>query len=303
MSIQLSAIPAVIAAGLLWSTAGIIGESVVVSPLMLAEIRLGVAAVALLAFVGIPRTTAMLKQTSWPAVLGAVFGMGAFQWSYFTAVAMTGAAFATWISVATGPLWAATIAGIGHPLPRHGLLQWAAVCIALVFMMMGGDVSPVGLLYSLAAGLAYAIFAVAANQAAANSSDSGLRAEGSLAVTGLALFGGALAMLPVAWPAFAQTDISQLRILDLGWLAFLGLGSTALAYFLFGQGVSQLTAERALSLQWIQPIATELAGVCTPGYRPSLAHFVGVTILTATLLHRSHTVEGGSNNYTNYSKC
>jgi DME family drug/metabolite transporter len=290
MSSKLGAGLAVMSAGLLWASAGVIGEASTLPPLVLAEIRLGMGAAALFLVVGLRRTKRVLGGTNWRTMAGAVVGIGLFQWGYFAAVASTGASFATWGTVATGPLWAAAIARMGRsqlPSVQGGRLpMYWAVGLGLALMAIEVRLALTGLLTTLSAGLAYAVYAASANQASI-ADDIRSRADGSLTLTALALAGGALTLLPLAWPAFSELKDLSLQTADLGRIAFLGLGSTALAYFLFANGVSRLGAEKALSFQWIQPVATDILYACTPDCRLSPIHIAGMVLLTVALLGNS----------------
>ena len=273
-------------AGLLWASAGMIGASTDFSPLLLAEVRLGTAAVVLLALLGPQRVGRVFAGLRGNLILGAVAGMGLFQWSFFLAVAHAGASFATWASVATSPLWAAVLSAPGtrRRTTVTGILACVAVGSGLALLAIGGGISLTGFIVCMPVGLAYALYAVSATRAARDAAVS-TGADASLTITAIALAGGALVLLPLAWhPLVAELGGHSWRSRDIVRLAFLGLGSTALAYLLFARGLHRLTAKSALSLQWVQPVATEIFSASAPGYALAPIRIAGMALLSITML-------------------
>jgi DME family drug/metabolite transporter len=268
-------------AGLLWASAGLIGQAAGFPALVLAELRLAGAALVLCAVLGLPRLWRALAAQRAGVMLAAILGMAAFQWSYFAAVAHAGASFATWTSVATGPLWAAALSRLAGVRSDERKLPGAVpITSGLLLMLAGQPVPLAGLGFSLLAGFAYALYAVAADRAAAIAA-----ARGSLSITALALAGGAVALLPLSGallPTALQHHIWQLR--DIASFSFLALGSTAFAYWLFARGLSRLSAEKALALQWVQPVATQVLASCVAGYHLGLLPLLGMALITLALV-------------------
>ncbi|WP_374500069.1 EamA family transporter [Zoogloea sp.] len=286
MKSQFGAGLAAISAGLLWASAGAIGEVSVLPPVLLAEIRLGVGGVALLCLVGFPQLARAVRQLSWTAMAGAVIGVSGFQWAYFAAVANAGVSFATWGSVAVGPLCAGAIQEYFWPSSRsedpHRIPILLGVVGGLCLIAIAQHVSGRGVLLTLATGLAYAIYATCAGQAA-KITQAGSGASGTLCVTALSLTGGGLTLLPLAFPMLSNIHDAP-AMADLARILFLGLASTALAYYLFAHGIHRLGPEKALSFQWVQPIATEFLHLGGSGALPSSTHVAGMALATAALL-------------------
>src|SRR5690348_14963176 len=172
-SSELRASLAVCGAGLLWASAGLIGQYSGCSALVLAELRLAGAALALGAVLGPSRLRLALGAQRAGVMLAAMAGMAVFQWSFFAAVAQAGAAFATWTSVASGPLWAAVLSRLSGVRAGDADRSAAGVAVlGLLLMLWGQPVPLAGLGFSLLSGLAYALYVVAAGRAAAISARS-----------------------------------------------------------------------------------------------------------------------------------
>jgi len=275
---------AVAGAGLLWASAGLIGDGLPLPPVVLAEVRLAGSALALAILIGPRRLLRCLTPLPWSGLLLAALGMGLFQWSFFASVKVGGASFATWVTVVSGPLWVALLAGKG--LPWTGTLLGA---LGIALLMNGAAIPPEALAWSLPTGLAYALYAEATGRAARGDASG---AAGGLAVTAVALAGGALGLLPLLPGQIDALPALPWPVAWFGQLVFLGVGSTALAYALFAWGLGHLSAERALSLQWVQPVATELlCAALTPAYQVNPLYLAGAGVLALSMLTRSIAAE------------
>ncbi|MBL8438575.1 MAG: EamA family transporter [Zoogloeaceae bacterium] len=278
---------AVMGAGLLWASAGAIGEGSTLPPLLLAELRLGIGGLALFVLLGRPQICRLVAQLGWKPLAIAVLGVGGFQWAFFAAVVQAGASFATWGSVATGPIWARAITGRLASEPNsahsHNLTTVLGVAGGLGLLAIAQGISLQGVLLTLATGLAYALYATAANPAS-TTNRVGSDAGHTLTITAFALLCGALTLVPFAFPLIADIEFTTLGMADFARIVVLGLASTAFAYCLFAYGIRRLGAEKALSFQWVQPIATEFLGCSGTSALTSPAQAVGTMLLTAALL-------------------
>lgn len=246
---------AVIAAGLLWTSAGWMAEAFPsdLPPIGLAEARLLLGGGALLLWTGPRRTKAALA--TWPtrALMAAVGAMAAFQWGFFVSVAALGSGTAVLLTTAIGPAAAQSIAAArtGNRLGR----RWgvAATLLGLAGLAAAADSAGAwtGVLAAVTSGIAYAVYA---EITARTGRESGQERQ-SLVITGIALTGAGLLLTPVAFQS--QWSVPTPR--SLGVLLYLGLVATALAYGLFARGLHVLAAETALGLLVVQPLAA-LAG-------------------------------------------
>ncbi|MRR56679.1 MAG: hypothetical protein EG824_00460 [Deltaproteobacteria bacterium] len=276
----------VFVAGLLWASAGLIGGQIALSSLALAEFRLMMAAVVLilvLAIKNIPLWS--VAKANRRVVCLAALGMAGFQWSFFFAVQKTNASFATWASVASGPLCVHLIKE-ARSIYRHRALDFGAVALGLGLMAIADELSGVGILSSLAAGLCYALYAISVMQVEVPDKRYS-EFDVNLMSTGLALFGSAIMILPFAAFEFASFPIAEISPGDCFRLVLLGMLSTTTAYLLLALGMNRLSAEQALRLQWVQPIATEIFSYLLDGATPSSGFAIGMGLLLLSLLNLS----------------
>lgn len=282
------AVLAVISAGILWATSGVIGKVTDAPPLVLTEFRLVGGSAILAALLGINRIVQLLRQTSSPILITAAAGMALFQWSFFEAVKVSGASFATWATVAIAPVWATLIAELFKPTSSQNkttrqLWFFASIMLGLILMGVACNLSGTGVFLVLLGSASYAAYASAASLISyghGQSSDS----NSSLLVTTFALGGGALLLLPLAWTPTMEGLRGSWNISHLASFAFLVFGSTALAYYLFAMGVSQIGARKALTFQWVQPVATELLISGPPNTDHAPFYFLGMSLVLFSLI-------------------
>ncbi|WP_336209683.1 EamA family transporter [Nonomuraea sp. LPB2021202275-12-8] len=268
---------AVVAAAVLWGTAGTAGLLVSADSIALAAARLviGGAALALFAGAGIGRA---LRR---PSLLLAAVAVAAYQLCFFAAVARTGVAIGTVVAIGSGPVFTGLLSWAMHgqrPSVRWVLATAAAVagCVALIAgggAQAGGQVLS-GVLFALLGGLLYAFYAVSAARAIGRGAPSG-------AVMGVLFGGAAVIMLPVLlWQG-------------LGWLAeprgllavlYLGLGTTALSYFLYGRGLRTTPVATAATLALAEPAVAALLGLVVLGERLAPISIAGLGLLAVSLV-------------------
>ncbi|MEU7893464.1 EamA family transporter [Nonomuraea sp. NPDC049152] len=258
----------VLAAAVLWGTAGTAGLLITADPVSVAAARLVIGGLVL-AFMarGVRITPALL--------LGAV-AVAAYQLCFFAAVSRTGVAIGTVVAIGSGPVFTGL-------LSRQFSARWAAAtaaaiagCAALVAGggAQAGDQVVEGVLLALLGGLLYAFYAVTAARAI----DAGAPSDGVMGV----MFGGAAAiMLPI------------LIATGPGWLAeprgllaalYLGLGTTALAYFLYGRGLRTTPVATAATLALTEPAVAALLGLVVLHETLSPVSWGGLVLLGVSLV-------------------
>jgi drug/metabolite transporter, DME family len=293
------------------------------TPLGVGTARLAIGGAALVAVLpllgGRPRDAVRMWRT--PAGLLAGVCTAGYQVAFFAAVASAGVAVGTLVTIGSGPLFAGLLAwAVLGSRPTRGWVAATAACVAgLVLLSSPGllaltDVAGAaggsatagsgdsgsatggsggsgpgdegsgedgraplsvagGLSLALAAGAAYAGYTVAAKRLL----DAGQRAPDVMA----AAFGlGGLLLLPL------------LATQPLGWVAtpsgaalalYLGLGTTTLAYLLFGRGLRVLPAGPVTTLVLTEPLVATALGVGLLGERLPAAGVAGVGLLVAGL--------------------
>ncbi|PRX61372.1 DME family drug/metabolite transporter [Nonomuraea fuscirosea] len=291
---------AVVGASVLWGTAGTAGLLVTADSVALAAARLviGGAALALLAGAGLRRAVS-------PALLLGAVAVAAYQLCFFAAVSRTGVAIGTVVAIGSGPVFTGLLSWLLHgrrPSGRWAAATTAAVCgcAALIagggiradaqagarsgaqagaeagaqVAAQGGSQVMAGILFALLGGLLYAFYAVTAARAIGQGGESN-------AVMGVMFGGAAVIMLPV------------LMLSGTGWIAspgalaavlYLGLGTTGLAYFLYGRGLRTTPVATAATLALAEPTVAALLGLVVLGERLAPVSIAGLVLLGLSLV-------------------
>ncbi|MFC4112787.1 DMT family transporter [Nonomuraea zeae] len=267
---------AVVAASVLWGTAGTAGLLVSADSVALAAARLviGGAALALLAGAGVRRAVT-------PGLLLAAVAVAAYQLCFFAAVGRTGVAIGTVVAIGSGPVFTGLLSWALHgrrPTGRWALATTAAICGCAALIVGGGAQAGgrmvSGVLFALLGGLLYAFYAVSAARAIETGAPSN-------AVMGVLFGGSAVIMLPV------------LLVNGVGWLSeprgllavlYLGLGTTALSYFLYGLGLRTTPVATAATLALAEPAVAALLGLLVLGERLAPVSIAGLVMLVLSLV-------------------
>ncbi len=276
----------IVAAAALWGTAGTAQTYAPpeATPLALAALRLGVAAVALV--------TVVAARTGGPGAIGSALGSGrrgatvvaaagvtAFQVLFFLAVRRSGVALGTVVTIGSAPIvtgllaWATTRQ---RPAGTWAVATGLAIAgVALLLLPSGGaaGMDALGLAAAVGAGSGYAVYTVATRRVL----DAGV------------------APLPAAAAAFAVAALLASPLLvvnDLSWattarglavVLWLGLAATALAYGLFASGLRTVPPATATTLGLVEPLVATVLGVALLGERPGPTAILGAVLLLAGL--------------------
>ncbi|MEZ7130394.1 DMT family transporter [Nonomuraea sp. AD125B] len=274
---------AVVAAAVLWGTAGTAGLLVSADSVALAAARLvvGGAALALMAGSGMRRVLS-------PGLLLGAVAVAAYQLCFFAAVARTGVAIGTVVAIGSGPVFTGLLSWLLHrrrPSRRWATATAAAICGCAALIVGGGVGSSggsaggpasgqvvSGVLFALLGGLLYAFYAVMAARAIGDGGESN-------AVMGVMFGGAALIMLPVlvVHGGVGWEPRGLLAVL------YLGLGTTALSYFLYGRGLRSTPVATAATLALAEPAVAALLGVVVLGERLAPVSVAGLVLLAFSL--------------------
>jgi DME family drug/metabolite transporter len=223
----------------------------------------------------------------------AAVSVGGYQLCFFSAVRETGVAIGTVVAIGSAPVFTGVLTLLtGGPRPgRRWLAATAAAVAGCTVLITGGQsagANPGGVGLALAAGLCYAIYAVAA----ARLISSG---NAETEVMGV-LFGGAAVLLA---PVLAASSP--------GWLAtgrgvavtvYLGIVTTVIAYLLYGRGLRTVPAPVAVTLGLAEPIVAALLGLLVLGEHltgTAVAGLLLVGLALAVLVVRgAGSARGGS---------
>jgi drug/metabolite transporter, DME family len=271
------------AGALLWGTTGvpvaIIHDRTGLSAVPIGCLRLIIAAAVVAVVIRGGRWRALLARHRWWLIAAGV-GLGAYQALYFVGVQYVGVTLSTLVSLAIAPvaltIWAALTS---RRMPgAFGLLTLVAAVGGLVLVSLKPGSSadaphPVlGLVASLGAGLAYAATTVVNHRIAADGQ--------ALLLTGMASAIGAVTLLPFAlviglwWPADAVAS---------GWLIYIGVVTTVVAYALFYRGLQTTPSEAAGVLTLLEPLAAAVLAAIVLHERLTPLGIVGAVLMLAAI--------------------
>jgi DME family drug/metabolite transporter len=213
-------------------------------------------------------------------LLGAV-AVAAYQLCFFAAVSRTGVAIGTVVAIGSGPVFTGLLSWVLHgrrPTRRWSAATAAAICGCAALIVGGGAEAGAqvvsGIALALLGGLLYAFYAVMAARAIGQGGQSN-------AVMGVMFGGAALIMLPVlavsgvAWMGEPRALLAVL---------YLGLGTTALSYFLYGRGLRTTPVATAATLSLAEPAVAALLGLVVLGERLAPVSIAGLVLLGLSLV-------------------
>ncbi|MFC4586305.1 DMT family transporter [Sphaerisporangium corydalis] len=249
---------------------------------------------------GTPARVAV-PRARWGGLLLVGSGLAISQAAYFAAVAETGVAMATVITLGASPAVVALGArlALAERLGRVGTFSMGLALAGLVLMVGGPSaVSPAGAGLALLSAVAYAgvtLHSRASTRPAdvtprsrASARPTG-RTEGDVAMGrgdayGTAMWGfavGGVLLLPIA--AVEGLVPSGGPVTTLALLGYLGALPTALAYSLFFTGLASVRATTASMVALLEPAGATAIGVLALGERLTPASAAGAAVLLASV--------------------
>ncbi len=292
-SSPLRGVALVLAAAALWGTTGTAQS---LAPPALASVWVGALRLVVAGlFFGVWLAVAQARRGAatpapaalpWALVVAAAVCMAAYNLAFFAGVRALGVAVGTALAIGSGPLWGGLLQAVFMRRSPAGV-WWGGTVLAVAGgvllvgegvgkgMGAGGVPAAVplgGVLACLAAGLAYAAFALL---------NHGLVARAEPArVTGAVFVLAALLALPVA---VALAGVPTIGPRDLGVVAWLGVASTGLAYLLFSHGLRHVSSATAVSLALFEPVTAFGLAVLVVGERPGVMAVAGLAAVLAGL--------------------
>lgn len=263
-----------LAAATLWGTTGTaqaLGPDGI-TPETVALVRMIGGALLLLHAVVRRQTVPLRTLWGWPLFF-ALATMAGSQPLFFGGVARTGVAVGTIVTIGSGPILAGLLAWVvrrERPGPRWPVATVLAVGGA-VLLVSGGDaagIDPVGLLFAGGAGLAWAVYLVAAK--------SLFEEHPPVFVTGVVFAGAAVILSPV------------LLVGDVSWLGswhgaatalWLGIVATALSYVAFSNGLGTTPVAAAATLTLAEPLTAGVLGMTVLGEPARLTTIGGMALI------------------------
>jgi DME family drug/metabolite transporter len=208
-------------------------------------------------------------------VLGGV-GVAAYQLCFFSAVARTGVAVGTVVTIGSAPVFTGLLVWLtrgGRPT-RSWLAATAMAVAGCAILTLGGRSAGVeigGVLLGLASGLGYAAYAVVSARL--------IRATGSVTAVMAALFGGGgLVLVPVlvlSRPVWLATPSGALVA------AHLALVTTAVGYLLYGRALRTTPVATSATLALMEPAVATLLGLLVLGEHLGASGIAGLVLVGA----------------------
>ncbi len=283
---------AVLGAALLFGTTGTAQElgPDTTTPLGVGTLRIAVGALALWVLARRLPAPAELRRHAGLFVIAAA-GVAGYQPAFFTGTSRAGVALGTVVALGSGPLFTGVIEAAllrRPPAPRW----WTATTIpiaggALIATSGGSDragsVDVVGLAGALAAGLSYALYALAAKALIERGVHSTVALAWPFTLGAAALLPFALASEPLG---FAGTAGGGLL------LVHLGVATVGLAYHLYGIGLRTLDTATAVTLTLAEPLTAALLGMVVLDERLRAGGWLGVAAVLCGLAIAGGAFEG-----------
>lgn len=269
----------VVAAAVLWGTTGtaqaLAPEGA--PPVVIGTLRLAIGGLAQLLFV--LTRGALNNGLPWPvsSTALAAIGVAAYQLCFFAAVAKTGVAVGTMITIGSSPIFGGVLGYLirkESPGAKWGAATALAIIGCALLIVTGQEISLdlTGVLLALGAGASYAMYAV--------TSKGLLDTHTPDAVMAVVFCAGTLILSPVFFlldPVWLAQSRSLIVVLHLGVIA------TALPYALFARGLKTVPAATAVTLTLAEPLTASLLGVMLLGEHLTLPAFVGIGFLLCGL--------------------
>ena len=248
-----------------------------------AAIRFIIGAIALFAITALARkplvTTVSLPLYIW---IIAGFGQAMYGATFFAAVHETGVAVGTVVALGSAPILTGILsAALFRSLPSRKWMLATAIAIAgmSLIVLSGNDtnVSAIGVLYALGAGLGYALFALASKRIV----ESGVASDVAMA----RVFGIAAVMLG---PTLFFVNIDW--VLTTGGISlglWLGIVTVALAYWAYASGLARLEPRETTMITLAEPVVATVLGALVLDERPAALAWMGIVVVIVALAYES----------------
>ncbi len=272
----------IVLAAALWGTTGTVRSFVHASPVAVGAARLLIGGAFLFALAvrsgGLRPLLAGGRRIRLVLLLGAVLA-AVYQVAFFSAVARTGVATGTVVTIGSGPVFAGLLSWalrMGAPTRRWLLSTAGAVagCAALTAGGRSAGVEPLGVALALLSGFGYAAYATVASALIT-------RGEDDRAVVGVMFGGAGVLLLPVLLaygPGWLLTGSGASAAL------YLGLVTTGVGYVLYGRGLRDTPVAAATTLTLAEPAVASVLGLAVLGEHLGVTAAAGLVLLVVSLL-------------------
>lgn len=270
----------IVLAAVLWGTTGTaqaLGPADA-DPIAVGVVRLSVAAPALMLVARMGRGTLESPRSTWKPIVLAGLAMAAYQPLFFLAVAETGVALGTVVTIGSAPLMTGLIARLfDNEIPSRG--WWPATALGIAGVALIGlsakDVgtNPGGILLALGAGLSFAVYIVTSRRVVVEMNP--------ISGTAQVFVTAAVLSLPLLLWADSSWIATQHGLV---MAAHLGLVATALAYVLFSLGAQVTRSPSAATASLAEPLTATMLGVLLLGEQPGIVGWSGLFLIFAGLV-------------------
>lgn len=272
----------VLFATLCWGTSGTASTYAPDSAtsLSIGAVRIIVGAIGLLLIALVRNRAPRRLSPPWLLIAIGAIGVGGGQLAFFTAIEHAGVAVSTVLTIGVAPVFTGLLGA--RFLHEHPGCVWTiATLLAIagaVLMVLGTsdsvDGSPAGLLFAVLGGVGYAVYVTASKRMISLGHDA-------VDVTAAVFTGAALLLIPL----FLAGDWGWIREPQGAAVAlYLGLGTNALPYFLFGLGLTLVPVATAATLTLMEPLTATLLGVAWLDETLTPLQWIGAALLFVGLI-------------------
>ncbi len=270
----------ILAAALLWGTTGTAQAFSPhgFDPKVIGALRLLIGGTTLLVLSLCRRELGKAIDWNWKLIfLSAVF-TASYQLCFFAAVARTGVAVGTIISIGSAPV---TGGMLGRVFRAERLsIRWCvavllAVCGCIFLSLNSGEVSfdLFGILLAVGAGASYAIYSLMIKGL--------LEKHSPNAVMALVVCGGALMLFPM----LIDCDVNWLlQPRAIAVVLHLGIATMALSYWLFARGLKTVQLSTAVTLSLAEPMTAATLGIIVLGEQLNRQALSGISLIFIGLI-------------------
>ncbi len=201
-------------------------------------------------------------------------GLAGFQFAYFAAVAESGVAVSTVIGIGLAPAMTEAWSWITRARPAAiWMVGTGLASIGLVLLILGSapsvTVSPAGIAWSVLAAAFFSAQALAIESVGPRWSKS--------AVLAWMFLIAAILMAPIGGPVLWRSGAIGAE--DVLVIAYVGVVTAGLAYWLFAAGVAVLGAAAAVTISLLEPVGGVVLAVLFLGEGQSPMQWLGIVLL------------------------
>lgn len=266
---------AVALAAVLFATTGTAAElgPDTLSPQATGAWRALIGGIGLLGWMWLRHRPIPIRSLDWRWVLLGGVAVAGYQLTFFDAVARTGVAVGTLVTIGTGPIVAGVIDAVsGRRVPTLRWTSGAVAGLAGVALLTVGtvDVDPWGIVLALVAGTTFPAYGLAAQRL--------MRHVVPDVAIGSVFVAGTVMLIPLAAGTASEAFASVGSMLTVGYL---GVFTLSVAYILWGVGLKRLSLGVVVVVTLLEPAVASLLGVVVLGEPFTVALVIGIALVGA----------------------